>query len=96
MKALGKEFGATVILPPTAQDYSAEVAQARQVEIRLEKIEDLQQIMAHGVLSTPGVVIDGKVVMRERQMLTLDMEKLRARLAKHHPRLMARFDAEVA
>lgn len=43
-----------------------------------------------------SVVIDGKVVMRERQMLTLDMEKLRARLAKHHPKLMARFDAEVA
>jgi len=28
MKALGKSFGATVILPPTAQDYSSEVAQA--------------------------------------------------------------------
>jgi ABC-type branched-subunit amino acid transport system substrate-binding protein len=28
MKALGKSFGTTVILPPTAQDYSAEVAQA--------------------------------------------------------------------
>ncbi len=28
MKALGKTFGDTVILPPTAQDYSAEVAQA--------------------------------------------------------------------
>ncbi len=28
MKALGKSFGKTVILPPTAQDYSAEVAQA--------------------------------------------------------------------
>lgn len=28
MKALGKNFGKTVILPPTAQDYSAEVAQA--------------------------------------------------------------------
>ncbi len=28
MKALGKTFGETVILPPTAQDYSAEVAQA--------------------------------------------------------------------
>ncbi len=28
IKALGKTFGATVILPPTAQDYSAEVAQA--------------------------------------------------------------------
>lgn len=28
IKALGKSFGATVILPPTAQDYSSEVAQA--------------------------------------------------------------------
>ena len=28
MKALGKKFGKTVILPPTAQDFSAEVAQA--------------------------------------------------------------------
>ena len=28
IKALGKSFGDTVILPPTAQDYSAEVAQA--------------------------------------------------------------------
>jgi branched-chain amino acid transport system substrate-binding protein len=28
MSALGKEFGDVVILPPTAQDYSAEVAQA--------------------------------------------------------------------
>jgi branched-chain amino acid transport system substrate-binding protein len=28
MKALGKEFGTTVILPPAGQDYSAEVAQA--------------------------------------------------------------------
>lgn len=28
IKALGKSFGTTVILPPTAQDYSAEVAQA--------------------------------------------------------------------
>lgn len=39
-----------------------EVARAKGVEIVLEKIEDLQQIMAHGVMSTPGVVIDGKVV----------------------------------
>ena len=30
MKALGKTFGKTVILPPTAQDYSAEVAQATE------------------------------------------------------------------
>lgn len=39
-----------------------QVAQAKGVEIQLEKVEDLQQIMRFGVMSTPGVVIDGKVV----------------------------------
>lgn len=38
------------------------VAQAKGVEIQLDKVEDLQQIMGFGVMSTPGVVIDGKVV----------------------------------
>ena len=39
-----------------------EVARARGVAIQLEKVEDPQQIMIHGVMSTPGVVIDGRVV----------------------------------
>ena len=39
-----------------------DVARARGVAVQLEKVEDLQQIMIHGVMSTPGVVIDGKVV----------------------------------
>jgi len=38
------------------------VAKAKGVEVHLEKVEDLQQIMTYGVMSTPGVVIDGKVV----------------------------------
>ncbi|OZB60659.1 MAG: thioredoxin family protein [Lysobacterales bacterium 14-68-21] len=29
---------------------------------QVEKVEDLPSIMKYGVLSTPGVVIDGKVV----------------------------------
>ena len=37
-------------------------ARAKGVEVTLEKIEDLKQIMSYGVMSTPGVVIDGKVV----------------------------------
>ena len=37
---------------------------ARKVgaEVELEKIEDIGEIMSYGVMSTPGVVIDGKVV----------------------------------
>jgi len=40
----------------------AEVAKANGISIELEKVEDPQTIMAYGVMSTPGVVIDGKVV----------------------------------
>ena len=39
-----------------------EVARAKGVEIRLEKIEDMQKIMTYNVLATPGVVLDGQVV----------------------------------
>ncbi|MEW6464906.1 thioredoxin family protein [Tibeticola sp.] len=39
-----------------------QVAQARGVAVHLEKVEELKDIMAYGVMSTPGVVINGKVV----------------------------------
>ena len=39
-----------------------QVAQAKGMAVSLEKVEELRAIMSYGVLSTPGVVIDGKVV----------------------------------
>ena len=39
-----------------------EVAAAKGVPITLSKVEDLPEIMKYGVMSTPGVVVDGKVV----------------------------------
>jgi small redox-active disulfide protein 2 len=39
-----------------------EVAATRGVAVQLEKVEELKDIMGYGVMSTPGVVIDGKVV----------------------------------
>jgi small redox-active disulfide protein 2 len=39
-----------------------DTARARGVAVNLEKVENIADIMAHGVMSTPGVVIDGKVV----------------------------------
>jgi small redox-active disulfide protein 2 len=39
-----------------------EAAAAKGVAVQIEKVEDLQAIMGYGVMSTPGVVIDGKVV----------------------------------
>lgn len=39
-----------------------EAAQAKGLAIHLEKVEDMAAILGYGVMSTPGVVIDGKVV----------------------------------
>ncbi len=39
-----------------------QVATSKGVVVSLEKVEELRDIMAYGVMSTPGVVIDGQVV----------------------------------
>ena len=39
-----------------------QVATAKGVPVTLSKVEELRDIMGYGVMSTPGVVIDGKVV----------------------------------
>ncbi len=39
-----------------------QAAEARGVRIDLTKIEDMKEFMKYGVMSTPAVVIDGKVV----------------------------------
>lgn len=39
-----------------------DTAKAQGVEIRLVKVEDMAAIVGYGVLATPGVVVDGKVV----------------------------------
>jgi len=38
------------------------VAKALKVEIKICKVEDAAQIMAYGVMSTPAVIIDKKLV----------------------------------
>ena len=38
------------------------IAAEKGIEVTVEKIEDIGQIMGYGVMSTPGVVIDEKVV----------------------------------
>jgi 5-methylthioadenosine/S-adenosylhomocysteine deaminase len=42
------------------------------------------------------VIVDGKVVMKEREMLTIDVEAMRAKLAIRRPVIMERFEKLVA
>lgn len=39
-----------------------QMADAKGVPVTLEKVEELRDIMGYGVMSTPAVVVDGKVV----------------------------------
>ena len=39
-----------------------QVAKAKGVTVKLKKLEELRDIMSYGVMRTPGVVINGKVV----------------------------------
>jgi len=39
-----------------------QVARDKGAAVTLAKVEELRDIMSYGVMSTPGVVIDGKVV----------------------------------
>ena len=40
----------------------AQVARAKGVDVRLDKVGEMRDIASYGVMSTPGVVIDGRVV----------------------------------
>ena len=38
-----------------------EITSKNGISINIEKIEDMAEIMSYGIMSTPGVVINGKV-----------------------------------
>ncbi|HMU62450.1 MAG TPA: thioredoxin family protein [Gemmatimonadales bacterium] len=38
------------------------VARAKGIDFTLTKVEDMKDIMSYGIMSTPGVVLDGQVV----------------------------------
>lgn len=39
-----------------------DAARTKGVTIELDKVEEIKDIMSYGVMSTPGVVLNGKVV----------------------------------
>ena len=40
----------------------AQAAEEAGIAIELQKVTDIVEIMSYGVISTPGVVVDGRVV----------------------------------
>lgn len=40
-----------------------QAAEELSLDVAIEKVEDIQKIMEYGIMRTPGLVIDGKVVL---------------------------------
>jgi 5-methylthioadenosine/S-adenosylhomocysteine deaminase len=84
---------------------AGELAPGKLADLILIDIDTPDQYPCHDPLfavasNTTGaqvrsVVIDGRLVMREREFVTIDAERVRAGLDRHVPALMRRFDAAV-
>jgi small redox-active disulfide protein 2 len=45
----------------TTKKLIEEVSSENGIAITLEKVEDMADIMSYGIMSTPGVIVDGKI-----------------------------------
>lgn len=50
----------------TLDKLTREVVDQNGIDATVEKVEDIVAIMNYGVMSTPALVIDGKVVLKGR------------------------------
>lgn len=50
----------------TLEKMTREAVDQNGVDATIEKVEDIMEIMKYGVMSTPALVIDGKVVVKGR------------------------------
>jgi small redox-active disulfide protein 2 len=53
-----------------------EAVENKEVDAEIEYITDIEKIMSYGIMSTPALVIDEKVVATGRVLKTKDIEKL--------------------
>ena len=57
-------------------DNTKEALKELGIEAELEKVEDLRDIMKYGVMTTPALVVDEKVLSSGKVLKTKDIVKL--------------------
>jgi small redox-active disulfide protein 2 len=50
----------------TLDKLTHEVVEKNGIDATISKVEDIMEIMKYGVMSTPAIVVDGKVVVKGR------------------------------
>lgn len=53
-----------------------EVLEELGIDATLEKVEELKEIVRYGVMTTPALVIDDKLVSVGKVLSTIDLKKL--------------------
>ena len=57
-------------------DNTKQAADNLGLDYEMEKVTDINQIMGFGVMTTPGLAIDGKVLLTGKVPAVSDLEKL--------------------
>ena len=52
-----------------------EAVAAKEIDAEIEYITDMEKILEFGVMSTPALMIDGKIVSAGRSLKAKDIEK---------------------
>jgi small redox-active disulfide protein 2 len=60
----------------TLEKATLEAVASAGIEANVSKVEDIVEIMNYGVMQTPALVIDGKVVVKGRVPSVEDIKKL--------------------
>lgn len=50
----------------TLEKLTREVVEQNGIDASISKVEDIMEIMKYGVMATPALVVDGKVVIKGR------------------------------
>ena len=72
IKVLGPGCAKCVSLEKTVK----EVVDALKLDITVEEVKDMKQIMQYPILMTPGLVINGKVVLSGKMPSKAEVERL--------------------
>lgn len=71
IQVLGPGCAKCMRLAENAED----AAKALGIEYQIEKVTDIGQILSYGVMSTPGLVVDGKLVSFGRLLNSAEIQK---------------------
>ena len=72
IKVLGTGCPKCLTLEKTTKDIVAEM----QIDAVVEKVDDIMKIMEYGIMKTPALVVDGKVVVSGRIPSSDEIKKL--------------------